>query len=249
MCLCCFPRVFSNKSYCPHCGNTCLRTSKCCNVSKHKAAGPDSGRSRQPCANKNNNPVRETSLAPGLPRQYGVLDPGTAMSQSSMGSQGKAILAPAQKRHTTINGMRRLIPRGHTGRTDSPKELIRRPSFKDGSADDGPSHTNRKKENLKCSSAAILPATMILSQQSNSLSRLGVHTQVVKYMEHPLVFHTKTKPPLSLPNLLFYYVRCSPTPRRASSLLASSDDIDTWYSRSFSFHNDEISSLSSALTL
>ncbi|RNC53319.1 hypothetical protein TcCL_ESM09361 [Trypanosoma cruzi] len=53
----------------PCCGNACPRTSKYCNLLWHNAAGPDAGRCRQPCAN--NDPVRETLLAPGLPDNTG----------------------------------------------------------------------------------------------------------------------------------------------------------------------------------
>ncbi|RNC59532.1 hypothetical protein TcCL_ESM02853 [Trypanosoma cruzi] len=85
----------------PRCGNACPQTSKCCNLLWHDAGGPDACRCRLHCAN--NDPVRETLLAPKFPRQYGVLGPGAAMRHSSMKSQGEATMTQAQGSHSTLN--------------------------------------------------------------------------------------------------------------------------------------------------
>ncbi|RNE99738.1 hypothetical protein TcG_12106 [Trypanosoma cruzi] len=70
-------------------------------VSRHKAAGPEAGGCRLHCAN--DDPVRETLLAPKFSRQYGVLGPGTAVRQSSIKSQGEATMTQAQGSHSTLN--------------------------------------------------------------------------------------------------------------------------------------------------
>ncbi|RNC48461.1 hypothetical protein TcCL_NonESM01693 [Trypanosoma cruzi] len=95
------PRVSPNKSYCPHRGNTCTQNSKCCNLLWHDTGGPDAFRCRQPCAN--NDPVRETLLAPGFSRQYGAIGPGATVRQSSMKSQGEATMTRAKGSHSTLN--------------------------------------------------------------------------------------------------------------------------------------------------
>ncbi|RNF10131.1 hypothetical protein TcG_09499 [Trypanosoma cruzi] len=72
-----------------------------CFVPQHKAAGPEAGLCRLHCAN--NDPVRETLLAPKFSRQYGEIGPGTAVRQSSIKSQGEATMTQAQGSHSTLN--------------------------------------------------------------------------------------------------------------------------------------------------
>ncbi|RNC51244.1 hypothetical protein TcCL_ESM11655 [Trypanosoma cruzi] len=104
-------------------------------VPQHKAAGSGAGRCRQPCAN-NKHLMRETLLAPGLPDNTGDW-PCATMWQSSTESQGEAMMAPARKSRPALNGMRRLTPCGYTDCTVSSIEVVRRPSLKDASVDDG----------------------------------------------------------------------------------------------------------------
>ncbi|RNC39684.1 hypothetical protein TcCL_NonESM10937, partial [Trypanosoma cruzi] len=70
---------------------------------------------------------------------------------------------------------RRLTPRGHTERTVSTIELIRRPSLKDASVSDGPSNTIEG--NGQCSNTVTPPATMILSYWGNSPMTPRMRTQ------------------------------------------------------------------------
>ncbi|RNC56128.1 hypothetical protein TcCL_ESM06323 [Trypanosoma cruzi] len=104
-------------------------------VSRHNAAGPDACRCRLHCAN--NNPTRETLLAPGFSRQYGIRPQLAANTQRTQSEQ------PLKEPHTRKRGphppmTRRLSPRGHTECTVSSIEIIRRPSLKNASVSDGP---------------------------------------------------------------------------------------------------------------
>ncbi|RNC36159.1 hypothetical protein TcCL_Unassigned00893 [Trypanosoma cruzi] len=93
---------------------------------------------------------------------------------------------------------RRRSPRGHTERTVSSIELIRRPSLKDASVSDGPSNTIE--ENGQCGNAVTPPATMSPSYRGNSPITPRTHTQLTHYIKITQCFSPEAKQPRSLPN-------------------------------------------------
>ncbi|RNC57271.1 hypothetical protein TcCL_ESM05109 [Trypanosoma cruzi] len=145
--------------------------------------------------------MRETLQAPGLPDNTGDW-PCATMWQSSTKSQGEAMMAPARKSRPALNGMRRLTPCGYTECTVSSIEVVRRPSLKDASVDDGP--LNKIIEgNEHCSNTAMSPATTIPSQGSNSPIMPRMHTQAFTCMKQPLMFFNKNKTAPFPSNFLF----------------------------------------------
>ncbi|ESS55624.1 hypothetical protein TCDM_12889 [Trypanosoma cruzi Dm28c] len=91
-----------------------------------------------------------------------------------------------------------LTPCGHTERTVSPIEIIRRPSLKNASVSDGPSNTIE--ENGQCSNTVTPPATMSPSYRGNSPITPRMRTQSTYHIKITQFFSPETKQPHSLPN-------------------------------------------------
>ncbi|ESS55495.1 hypothetical protein TCDM_13026 [Trypanosoma cruzi Dm28c] len=143
--------------------------------------------------------TRSDTPPPPPVQSHGQRDTATARCQQTQRTRSEqSPKEPNAEADPHPSMTRCLTPRGHTERTVSSTEIIRRQSLKNASVSDGPSNTIE--ENGQCGNAVTAPATMIPPYRGNSPITPRMHTQSTYHIKITQCFSPETKQPHSLPN-------------------------------------------------